>query len=112
MSKLYGYWVSRDEVYEVEYCSHYDTALEIIETLYGTDGRARVENSSEASVYRYMFHLGFIRVVNDINDDDNDEYSVQYRKGTKLSKLQKEFIKDATYCDVSNDPKSWGVAYI
>lgn len=111
MSKLYGYWVSRDEVYDVEYCSHYDTALEILETLYGAEGRARVENSSEASLYRYMFHLGFVRVVNDLAEG-SDEYSVQYRKGTKLSKLQKEFIKDATYCDVSSDPRSWGVAYI
>jgi hypothetical protein len=97
----YGYWVSKDEVYEVPHCSHYEKAEEIIRELHADEFE-----QSGMGVYEFMFRNNYVRVV---NSRYSDEYGVQYRKGGKFSKLQKDFIKDATQKDVEHNPTSWGV---
>jgi hypothetical protein len=101
MSYIYGYWVSRDEIYEVPYCEHHEKAREIIRELHADEFA-----ESGMTVYEFMFHKDYVRVVNSRYDSD---YGVQYRKGGKFSKLQKEYIKDATLIDAEHNPTSYGV---
>lgn len=97
---IYGYWIDKDDVIDVPYCEHYETAREILRARFG-DRYSRIHNSNW-NIYRWMFRLGYVRVVNDRYDDD---YGVQYYSGTKLSKLQKEFIKDASMVDKMTNPQ-------
>lgn len=78
----YGYWISKDEIIPVisEEC-HAEIAIEKILR----------RDTKSISVYSVMFRLGYVRVIN----YQDGGYGVEFWKGAKLSKLQKEFIQDA-----------------
>ena len=93
----YGYWVTQDEIIPViDDGQHYDIATIILSE--------RFEVSEEKitnlpfDVYRVMFRLGYIRVVN----FSGEGYGVEYRADTKHSRLQKEFIGGADIIDTVN----------
>lgn len=82
----YGYWISHDDIIPVvDEENHVEIAIEKV-----------LKRSTKAvSVYAVMFRLGFVRVTN----YKSGGYGVEYWCKAKLSKLQKEFIKDAENID-------------
>lgn len=104
MNTVYGYWISpKNEIYEVESYSHEEMAYNILaekfhmttEELYN---RLHDYNTPYRliNVYIIMFRLGYVRVV---EENGTDKVNVEYRHDAKLSKLQKEFVKDANRVD-------------
>ena len=85
----YGYWISKDNIIPVvKEESHIEVAIECI--------LRRV--TKIASTYALMFRLGYVRVIN----YQEGGYGVEYWKGAKLSKIQKQFIEDASDIDAVN----------
>ena len=91
---LYGYWIGKDEIFDVtRQENHDDVAYKILTEKYNVP-IDRLFNSPY-SIYSFMFSLGYIRVVN-----FDGTHGVEYYKNARLSKLQKEFIRDAESIDV------------
>lgn len=92
----YGYWITKEDIHPVVgSCQHYRVAVEVLTKLFEVDEK-RIEDS-RFDVYRIMFRLGFVRVVN-----GDGEHNVEYRHDSKLSKLQKQYVKEASYVDKVN----------
>lgn len=97
---IYGYWISRDEVYEVGFEAHAEKAYELLHREYGVE--PEVIWNSPYSVYQFMFKLGYVRVVNEWGDT----HGVQIDRNAKPSRLQKEFIEDADHVDYCDIPET------
>lgn len=84
----YGYWIGKDEIIPVvnEEC-HWETAVEVV----------LKREPKQTSVYGVMYRLGYIRVVN----YRSGGYGVSHSKHATLSRLQKQFLQDAT--DIESD---------
>jgi hypothetical protein len=83
----YGYWISKDDIIPViGEESHAEVAYKLLK-----------REPTRTSIYAVMWRLGYMRVVNYSNESGN--YGVEYWRRAKLSKLQKEFVKDAEHVD-------------
>ena len=89
MSTAYGYWIGKNDIHECRLFEHEKVAENILFSLHqivpGSAFRAGY------SVYRVMYRLGYVRVVNEYNDETSVSYG-----NVKHSKLQKQFIREAT----------------
>jgi hypothetical protein len=89
--EIYGYWIGEDEIYEAEYEDHHGKAIEILRDVHGI-----TEHTGYNAVCVCLFNMGYVRVTNHSYDEGWD---VEYNGKVHHSKLQKEFIKDATRKD-------------
>jgi hypothetical protein len=82
----YGYWISKTDIIPVvdEEC-HYEVAQEQI----------LKREKYVSNLYSVMFRLGYVRVIN----YRDGRYGVQCWMRSKLSKLQKQFTKNAEHVD-------------
>lgn len=99
-SEVYGYWIGEDEIYEAGYEDHHGKGIEILDTVHGITEEGYF---GYKSVCIHLFALGYVRVINHSYDDGHD---VEYREDVPHSKLQKEFIKDASRVDIVNEHRS------
>lgn len=94
MSKsVYGYWIAPNEIIEVSTWGHEEAAHKILAQKHGV-------LDMDINVYDLMFFLGYVRVVNDWDEDGG--HRAQHWAGAKHSKLQKQFIKEAADVDEWN----------
>lgn len=97
MYQVYGYWVGKDEIIEVPTYGHSEIAEEILRDRYHIPPSAVY--GSDFSFYQFMFKLGFIRIVNELDGT----HCVQYHDSTKLSRLQKQFVTEASRVHIDSD---------
>lgn len=90
MSTVYGYWVGENDLYECRMFEHEDCGQKILYDVHHIVPGSVY--SAGYSLYKVMYKLGYVRVVNELNN----ETSVAYGNNVHHSKLQKQFIKEAT----------------
>ena len=87
---IYGYWIGQDEIYDVlSVHGHEEIALEILVNVHDL-----LQKNIGSNTYNLMFYLGYIRIVN-----EGGGHKAQHWKDAKYSKLQKQFLKEASNLD-------------
>jgi len=95
MKKMYGYWIAKDEIINVEHeACHANIAYEILSDRFNVPVKRLCD--SVFSIYQFMFRLGYVRVINLWSGG----CGVEYRHDLKLSRLQKDFVESAEYCEL------------
>lgn len=91
LSKIYGYWIGKNDIHEVRKWGHEEAAYDILEKVHG------INRDSIEGAYDLMFYLGYVRVVNDAGEEGG--HKAQSWPKAKHSRLQKQFIKEAEITD-------------
>ena len=90
---VYGYWIGKDEIFEVGYECHAEKGAGILIERFGERAHKLLQ---EFGTYAVMYRLGYVRVVN----YSHDGHGVEHRTHFKLSRLQKSFVNDANHIDI------------
>ena len=91
MNRLYGAWAGKNDTIPVyEFCGHEEAALVYLQNKFTRISKRR------HGINHLMFRLGFIRVIYWRYGVEDAEY---YYK-TKLTKLQKDLVKEAKFPDI------------